>query len=640
MADTTTSSSKTASLSSTYSPVPPSPVGGYTTQAGVEVPSGPAVSTPSGPGVAYHGYVTTNWGTGGYGSGGMGGTPSSSQTTAPVPAGSTITAAQPTPEPQAATASRSDITGATIAAWQQSGYPEPYGLESAKRESGRFFTSALPAAGLTFGVVGLTAVAPPVGIAAGTALGAMGVVALGSVAATNPKLLAEPEIVGSLVGSGFGSAMGTGVFMPNPVVNVKQTGVYGVYEKPVTEEIGTHYSGMGIVSQSYEVARPYKKVDTVAVVSGRSTDLKTPLMSVEPTSPKQTLGPGVSFTEKAAKIEQTSEVEVLAGVSRIETRGLLGRKKVAYKEYQPGWSEANVHEPMIETKTGDIRPFSKQTGMEKAFGYVGSVKSGEQVFSKGYAQYEMGGGRALVDFSQTTVPLKTAKESGPLGRAPSMKETGALNKPPTISKIKQAQAPTTILLEPMEVGRTTQTPSKVVLSPAPVQTQRQEQSNLQVVNQRMETTERQVNVQRVFTPTVSASALGTSQFTALGQVMRQGRVPATVQNVLPAQATRQSQALAMKTAQLTETRTKQRMAMATPAVMVPNLRFRIKFPMGGLGGWGRGRPEWPNMGPGSRMGSIYKPSAVANVFDIRGNVPKQITGFEFVRPKKGRKKRK
>lgn len=57
-------------------------------------------------------------------------------------------------------------------------------------------------------------------------------------------------------------------------------------------------------------------------------------------------------------------------------------------------------------------------------------------------------------------------------------------------------------------------------------------------------------------------------------------------------------------------------------------------------------PDFPDMklkidfgerlGGGGKYKTTYKPSAVANVFDIRGPAPGTITGFEFARPKGGR----
>jgi hypothetical protein len=42
--------------------------------------------------------------------------------------------------------------------------------------------------------------------------------------------------------------------------------------------------------------------------------------------------------------------------------------------------------------------------------------------------------------------------------------------------------------------------------------------------------------------------------------------------------------------------------------------------------------------PSLKMENVYRPSATANVFDIRGKQPKIITGFEYARPKTGRRK--
>ena len=65
------------------------------------------------------------------------------------------------------------------------------------------------------------------------------------------------------------------------------------------------------------------------------------------------------------------------------------------------------------------------------------------------------------------------------------------------------------------------------------------------------------------------------------------------------------------------------------------------MPMGGLGGWGQGRPEWPGLGRGSRMTPRYSPSATANVLNIRGpvNTKQTWTGLEFARPIRGSKRK-
>jgi hypothetical protein len=41
--------------------------------------------------------------------------------------------------------------------------------------------------------------------------------------------------------------------------------------------------------------------------------------------------------------------------------------------------------------------------------------------------------------------------------------------------------------------------------------------------------------------------------------------------------------------------------------------------------------------PNIERNTKYKPSAIGNVFNIRGRQPKTVTGMEFVRPISGRR---
>ena len=132
---------------------------------------------------------------------------------------------------------------------------------------------------------------------------------------------------------------------------------------------------------------------------------------------------------------------------------------------------------------------------------------------------------------------------------------------------------------------------------------------------------------------------GQESMVDLGEAIGGRRMPAT--SVMNRVDIGQALAQRQETATMQRTATRQKIPMVPTESFTTTRPFKWSMPKFAMPDqWGQGRPEWPSMGPGSRMGSKYKASAVANVFNIRGSAPKTITGFEWARPKLGRRKKR
>ncbi len=465
-------------------------------------------------------------------------------------------------------------------------------------------------------------------------------------ARTTPPMdiINAPEFGGAIVGS-IAGGYGVGKLMPKPTVTYRgyQNVVYkhGAPENILTESgaaAGRMTRAEGVVIETGRAGR--SKITSVARFSGESVEIKPPIIErpLPRAGTSATSASGITIVS-TPRAFRSPKVEVMKTnvqedirihpsiIESEESKLFLSSRHIEGKDTVGVTAQlSNVPK---EDMTFSVSKAISRESFKKAD--VGKVITGEA-----FGRLDTGKAMELPKFGGETPlrmfrPYRPSKPSGPADAQPPFimelpkSEPHAFSGPGTVlpsippSKIISNLAPQQTFL-----------PAAVMLH-NPLAGSRFDSMGEVFKRQRKDIWSGQGNgLEELERQKKGVGEAGASE-TGLGAM---GRVKAKSPFIVPitgmAQATAQRQRMKTVTAVPIMTTFAPSPPMRTPKIKIhipdfPDMKLGFKF------GSGRG-------GVG-RQTTTYKPSAVANVFDIRGSVPKTITGLEFARPKKGRKRK-